>query len=118
MNQMQITKLKKLITDNHLSESSNLLEFLNSNWDIYDEVDLRDIAEYANANRQKNAAYYTDRFIVDDIIQSLPVLEKEKISVLEPAVGTGNFIFPFIERFAPKYNHITITSNDIDKDSL
>lgn len=115
---MQITKLKKLITDNHLSESSNLLEFLNSNWDIYDEVDLRDIAEYANANRQKNAAYYTDRFIVDDIIQSLPVLEKEKISVLEPAVGTGNFIFPFIERFAPKYKHITITLNDIDKDSL
>ncbi|MBC9710205.1 MAG: SAM-dependent DNA methyltransferase [Enterococcus sp.] len=115
---MKITKIKKLITDNKLYESSNLLVFLNDNWDSYDEVELRDIAEYANANRQKNAAYYTDRFIVDDIIQYLPILDKEDISVLEPAVGTGNFIYPFIERFASKYKHINITLNDIDNDSL
>ena len=73
---MQLTKIKKIILDNSLNELPNLLRFLEDNWSKYDETDLRDIAEYANANRQKNSAYYTDSFIVNDIIESLPILNK------------------------------------------
>lgn len=115
---MQLTKLKKIISDNSLDKLSCLLKFLDNNWNLYNEQELRDIAEYANANRQKNSAYYTDEFIVQDIINSLPVLNKSSIHVLEPAVGTGNFIMPFINKFAQKYDHITLTINDIDADSL
>ena len=115
---MQLTKIKKIILDNSLNELPNLLQFLEDNWSKYDEIDLRDIAEYANANRQKNSAYYTDSFIVNDIIESLPILNKSKISVLEPAVGTGNFLLPFIKKFSSVYKEITITVNDIDNDSL
>ena len=115
---MQLTKLKKIINDNSLNEFINLFQFLKDNWNKYDESDLREIAEYANANRQKNSAYYTDEFIVKSIINSLPKINKNTISVLEPAVGTGNFIFPFIERFASDYDQIFITLNDIDPDSL
>ena len=115
---MQLSKIKKLIADNSLNKSSALLKFLDDNWNLYSEHDLRDIAEYANANRQKNSAYYTDEFIVKDIIDSLPILKKNAISVLEPAAGTGNFLLPFIERMASLYDHITITINDIDADSL
>lgn len=115
---MQLTKLKKIINDNSLNEFINLFQFLKDNWNKYDESDLREIAEYANVNRQKNSAYYTDEFIVKSIINSLPKINKNTISVLEPAVGTGNFIFPFIERFASDYDQIFITLNDIDPDSL
>ena len=80
---MQLSKIKKLIADNSLNKSSALLKFLDDNWNLYSEHDLRDIAEYANANRQKNSAYYTDEFIVKDIIDSLPILKKNAISVLE-----------------------------------
>lgn len=95
---MQITKLKKLISDNKLNKAENLLQFLKTSWEDYSEKDLRDIAEYANANRQKNSAYYTDEFIVKTIVDQLPIISKKRISVLEPAAGTGNFIYPLILR--------------------
>ena len=115
---MQITKLKKLISDNKLNKAENLLQFLKTSWEDYSEKDLRDIAEYANANRQKNSAYYTDEFIVKTIVDQLPIISKKRISVLEPAAGTGNFIYPLILRLAPHFEHIEITLNDLDSQSL
>lgn len=115
---MQINKLKKLISANSLDSLDKLLDFLNKNWGILSEKELRDIAEYANANRQKNSAYYTDDFIVNEIINSLPSLKKDNLKILEPAVGTGNFVFPLIEKLSPKYKKITFVLNDIDPNSL
>lgn len=115
---MQITKLKKLISDNELNKVENLLQFLVSSWDNYSEEDLRDIAEYANANRQRNSAYYTDKFIVNSIVNHLPILSKKNISILEPAAGTGNFIYPLILKLAPHFENVEITLNDLDPQSL
>ena len=61
---MYISKIKKIITENNLTSSKNLLAFLDREWGNQSEQDLRDIAEYANANRQKNSAFYTDEFII------------------------------------------------------
>lgn len=115
---MYISKIKKIIADNKLATSANLLTFLKDNWEKISEKDLRDIAEYANANRQDNSAYYTDNFIIQDIVESLPKVNKEEIRVLEPSVGIGNFVMPFINQFANKYKKITIDLNDIDPESL
>ena len=115
---MYISKIKKIIAENNLTSSENLLAFLDREWGNQSEKDLRDIAEYANANRQENSAFYTDEFIIQDMIDSMPMLDKDIIKVLEPSVGIGNFILPFIDKFANKYKSIIIDLNDIDPDSL
>lgn len=115
---MRVTEIKKTIKDNKLSDSDNLISYIENNDQNLSEKELSEIAEIANANRQKNAAYYTDDFIVDRIINSLPALDKENISILEPSVGTGRFIYPLIKKLSNKYKNIHITANDIDPKSL
>lgn len=115
---MYLSKIKKIISNNNLKTSERLLAFLEDNWDKLSEKDLRDIAEYANANRQKNSAYYTDSFIIQDMIDSLPNAKKRKIRVLEPAVGIGNFVMPIINKLSKVYEKIIIDLNDIDPESL
>lgn len=118
MTLMKINKIKSTIAKYNLSNSNDLISFIEKQWGNLTENDLREIAEIANANRQKNAAYYTDEFIVEEIIEKLPKLEKKEITVLEPSVGTGNFVYPFIKRFSKLYKHINIILNDIDEASL
>ncbi len=115
---MYISKIKKIITDNELTSSDNLLNFLQDNWGKLSESELRSIAEYANANRQKNSAYYTDNFIINDMVNSLPIVDKDEIRILEPSVGIGNFVMPLIKRFASRFKKITIDLNDLDPESL
>lgn len=115
---MKISEINSIIREYNLNSSSNLLLFIKENWDRLGENDLREIAEIANSNRLENAAYYTDSFIVNEIIDNLPKINKKEITVLEPSVGTGSFIYPFIEKFTSMYQHITIILNDIDPVSL
>ncbi|MGE9968131.1 Eco57I restriction-modification methylase domain-containing protein [Limosilactobacillus mucosae] len=115
---MQLAKIKRVIEENNLFNVENLLSFLNNNWGELPKEVLKEIAEFANANRQTNSAYYTDDFIVNKIIDGLPEVNRDTIYVLEPSAGIGNFVYPFILKFAKKYNHIYLTLNDIDPDSL
>lgn len=49
--------------------------------------------EISNANRESEGAYYTPQSVVFDIINSIGDFKFDrKINVLEPSVGTGNFI--------------------------
>lgn len=49
----------------------------------------------ANLKRQSHSAYYTNKFIIQEILDVLPNFEKKTISIIEPSVGAGNFL-PFI----------------------
>ena len=49
------------------------------------------IIEYANAKRQKNSAYFTNKYIIQTIFENLPEFEADEISIIEPSVGSGNF---------------------------
>lgn len=51
---------------------------------------------------EKNSAYFTNKHIIQDIFENLPELEAEEISIIEPSVGSGNFL-PFIfKKYANK----------------
>jgi DNA (cytosine-5)-methyltransferase 1 len=93
----------KLIKDKNLFEHYNLMQFLKENQEIYTVNTLSMIAEYSNAAREKNSAYYTDKMLLHNIYSILPKFENyKKISVLEPSVGVGSFL-PLI---AKKYSHV------------
>ena len=56
----------------------------------------------SNAERVKNAAYFTDLSLITEIIKELPEVSSNSIRILEPSVGAGNFI-PLIIK---KYEHV------------
>ena len=53
---------------------------------------LSRVAELSNNARVENAAYYTGKDTLTEVFQHLPAFEKDEIRILEPAVGSGNFI--------------------------
>lgn len=78
---------------------------------------LARIAELTNAHRENNSAFFTNKFIINEIVKDLPDFEKEEINIIEPSVGVGNFLpFLFIKySYIPKVN---IDVVDIDSDIL
>ena len=75
------------------------------------------IIEYANAKRKKNSAYFTNKYILQVIFENLPEIEGDEISIIEPSVGSGNFL-PFIfKKYADK-NLVNLTVVDIDEDTI
>jgi DNA (cytosine-5)-methyltransferase 1 len=78
---------------------------------------LARIAELTNSKRENNAAYYTNKFIVNEIYKQLPDIEKDEINVLEPSVGVGNFL-PFVFKKYEGVNRVNIDVVDIDEKNL
>ncbi len=65
----------------------------------------------------KNAAFYTNKFIVNEIMGRLPVFNKDEIRILEPSVGAGSFI-PFLFKQYENVPHVILDVVDIDPASL
>ena len=80
-----------------LDDGESLLKFIRSNPLNLGGATLARIAELTNSKRENNAAYYTNKFIINEIYKELPNLEKDEIHILEPSVGVGNFL-PFVFR--------------------
>lgn len=64
---------------------------------------LSRIIELSNSDRENHSAYYTNPFIIKEIINYLPNFEEKiDLHICEPSVGAGNFL-PFLFE---KYKHI------------
>jgi len=109
--------INKIIAEYGLSLRNNLNYFLNSNPLKLGISALMRIAELCNALREENAAFYTNKFIVNEIMGILPNFSKEEIRIIEPSVGVGNFI-PFLIKKYENVNSVIIDVVDIDKHSL
>ncbi|MBW8001157.1 MAG: DNA (cytosine-5-)-methyltransferase [Planctomycetes bacterium] len=110
--------IEKTIEDNNLQDFSHLLAYLESNIKKYDFSELSKIAELANAKRLHNAAYYTSQDICYNIIKDLPdFTKKREINILEPAVGTGNFL-PLLFCKYKNIEKVNLDLVDIDHCSL
>ena len=103
-------EINSIIADRGLAERNNLIVFL-------DIASLMRITELCNAHREKNAAFYTNKFIVNEIMGRLPVFNKEEIRILEPSVGAGSFI-PFLFKQYENVPHVILDVVDIDLASL
>lgn len=105
------------ITKNYcLKEFKNVYSFVRDNPLDLSITSLSKIAELSNTKRTDNAAYFTNKSLVTQIVKSLPDTDKENIRILEPSVGVGNFIPIILKRFENK--NIILDLVDIDKDSL
>jgi DNA (cytosine-5)-methyltransferase 1 len=112
------TQIKKLIVDKGLDSEENLRDFIKENIKDLSYPELAKIVELANAERLKHAAYYTRQDICFTIIKDLPDASKfDRISILEPSVGAGNFIPLIIEKYKT-VKEVVIDVIDIDKNAI
>lgn len=100
-----------------LEKKGALLEFIEKNPLNLGGATLARIAELTNTKRENNAAFYTNKFIINEIFKELPNFEKDEIRILEPSVGTGNFL-PFVFRKYEEIPKVTIDVIDIDEDNI
>lgn len=115
---MNDTKIIQLIKKNNLNELYSLKKFIINNKNHYSLEQLSRIIELSNTKRETNSAYYTNDFIIEEIVKELPDFhEKQEINIIEPSVGIGKFL-PFLFK---KYSHIpkvNLFLIDIDEEVL
>lgn len=94
--QLKQTDIEVIIEKNNLEKSNNLKEFVSRNKENYSFSTLSKIIEYANLKRQKNSAYFTNKFIIQEIFENLPSFDSDELNIIEPSVGSGNFFAFYI----------------------
>ena len=108
--------INKMVADNGLNNIDVLKKFVSNNPMNLSSSILGKIAELANTNRTDNAAFFTSKTLITEIMKALPDIDKETVRILEPSVGVGNFIPLIIKKFEGK--NIILDVVDIDKHSL
>lgn len=109
--------IKKEIEEFDLSNTSNLIDYIEKNTKNLSIALLSKIAEYANSKRTSTDAYYTDKSILNYIYEQLPNFDNKEINILEPSVGTGNFL-PYLFKKYETVEKVNLDINDIDCNSL
>lgn len=109
--------INQIIEKNKLDSVDNLITFIKDNPLNIGYASLARIAELTNSKRENNAAYYTNKYIVNEIYKELPDFNKEEVYVLEPSVGVGNFI-PFIFKKYEEVKRVHLDVVDIDEKNL
>lgn len=112
-----LNKIKEIIIKNNLKSHENIKNFLRKNIENFDLNFILKCLELSNQNKDDNSAYYTDDFLVRDIINSLPEIKKDT-SILEPSVGCGSFLFQILKKYKDCKNKINIDLFDIDNNNL
>lgn len=100
-----------------LEQAENLMDFIRDNPLNLGNASLARIAELSNSKRENNAAYYTNKYIINEIFKELPDFDKPEIHILEPSVGVGNFL-PFIAKKYQGVPRVTIDVVEIDENNL
>ena len=109
--------INKIIAQYSLDQKDNLFSFVERNPEDLDVATLMRITELCNAKREENAAFYTNKFIVNEIMGRLPNFSKDTIHILEPSVGTGSFL-PFLFKKYEGVPKVILDVVDIDEDSI
>ena len=111
--QENLKSIKKIIELNKLNTYQNKRKFIAKYFNKLDLDLISKVLEISNPSKDEFSAYFTDSPICIDILNSLPRL-KGKIKILEPSVGSGNFLFHIIKKFS-HLNEVEIDVFDIDK---
>lgn len=113
---MNTVSINKVVAEHNFSDTAALIDFIDKNPMNLSLSALSRIAELSNTKRTDNAAYFTSKPLITEIMRNLPVVEKRSIRILEPSVGVGNFVPLIIEKFKDK--DVTLDLVDIDPDSI
>ena len=110
-------EILNVIKQEKLNDSQAILSYIENNKNL-GFVNLSKIAEYANAMREDNEAFYTRQSICYTVVKNLPEANKYKaLHILEPSVGVGNFLPCLIEKYRD-VPQVTIDICDIDAVSI
>lgn len=109
--------ISQIIFNNSLWSFNNLKKFIIENKTKFSLSTLSNIAELANIKRQQNSAYFTNKFILNEIAKTLPNFNQDSITIVEPSVGCGNFI-PIIVKKYENVKNIKLKLIDIDSNIL
>lgn len=115
--QMTAGEINKAIKKENLQQRESLLSFLRDNPMALDLPTLMRITELCNAEREKNAAFYTNKYLVNETIDKLPDFTQPELKILEPSVGAGSFL-PFLVKKYAYVPHVIIDVVDIDPNSI
>ena len=96
-----------------LSQTENLIQYIKDNPNSFSLSTLGRVAELANSSRVDNAAYFTNKWLINEIVKHLPLFDGKVIRILEPSVGVGNFI-PLLLKKYDNCSKIEIDVVDID----
>jgi DNA (cytosine-5)-methyltransferase 1 len=110
-------EVNKIISNYGLDNTSRLKEFLAQNTLNLDVASLIRITELCNASRDEDAAFYTNKFIINEIMEGLPSFAKDEIRIIEPSVGAGSFL-PFIFKKYADVPKVILDVVDINEVSL
>lgn len=114
---LSVKEVKQEINQNDLFDTDKLLQYISNNPQNISVNSLALIAEYANKKRASNAAFFTDKSLITDILQLIPEYKQKTVYILEPSVGVGNFIPLLIKRYQ-YIEELVIDVVDIDKNVL
>lgn len=109
--------INQIIARYNLTTHDSVDAFVKNNPEQLGLPELQRIVELCNARREENAAYYTNKFIVNEIMDVLPDFGKDEIRILEPSVGAGGFL-PFLFKRYENVKHVILDVVDIDPDSI
>lgn len=111
-----VAEINKIISNFELTQKKNLVSFINENPLNISVSALGRIAELCNSKRVENAAYFTNKSLITEIVKNIPDVEKKELNILEPSVGVGNFIPLVLRKFENKKVNLDVI--DINADSL
>lgn len=111
------TQIKLIIEEKKLDDINNLTKFVKDVKEIYSESTILRIIEMSNTKRQSHSAFYTNRFIVEHIIEDLPDFQEDEITIVEPSVGAGNFLNLLYKKYENK-KKVNLILVDIDENIL
>ena len=110
-------EINRIISEYSLDNRLYMNDFLRQNPLDLDVASLMRITELCNAKRDENAAFYTNKFIVNEIMEKLPNFPKGELRILEPSVGAGSFI-PFLFKHFDNVPNVYLDVVDIDESSI
>lgn len=108
--------INKIVREHGLDDVEKLKSFIIENEMSLSATTLGKIAELANTSRTDNAAFFTSKTLITEMMKSLPNTDRQTVRILEPSVGVGNFIPLILKNFEGK--NIILDVVDIDKHSL
>ena len=108
--------INKVVSSHDLCTVDRLRVFIVDNPMNLSAAALGKVAEMANTSRTDNAAFFTSKTLITEMMKALPDTDKDTVRVLEPSVGVGNFLPLIVKKFEGK--RIILDVVDIDSHSL
>lgn len=113
---LSTAQINRILEKNSFDNSTDLIAFIEDNPLNLSVSSLSRIAELSNTKRTDNAAFFTSKPLITEMLKNLPDCSEDTVRILEPSVGVGNFIPLILKKFEGK--EIYIDAVDIDEDSI